>query len=471
MNFISPEFVLFFSLVLVCNFLLREKGMLYRLFFVACNAVFYAYAGPRFLLLLLHIAIVAWGTGKLLANATSNALRRTILFFSVMLNLSALAIFKYYEFFTIQAEWLVSSLGDKIDFPLLDLALPVGLSFYTFQGISYCIDQFREERTPPQSFLNVLMYVSFFPTVMSGPIMRGHAFWKQMDRNQCNESDIREGCLLILSGLFKKLVIATYLSEHVVRNVFLVPDAYSSAAALVAVYGYAIEIFCDFSGYSDLAVGIARLLGWKLPENFQSPYMALNLQDFWRRWHITLSMWLRDYLYIPLGGNRRGNRYLNLLVTMTLGGLWHGAHMRFLFWGIGHGLGLAVTHAFQQWKKRCGIDHKPGVAGTLLGWFLTFHFVAFLWIFFRAENMDIALGVIGRIAGGNLAGEGFPVLALMAIAVGLAMQGAGPFLFRRSLSFLERLPVAVQACVFFFFTTLFLRMGPEGELPFIYFQF
>ena len=286
---------------------------------------------------------------------------------------------------------------------------------------------------------------------------------------------MQEGFALILSGLFKKVVIASYLSEHIVRGVFESPEFYSSWAVLAAVYAYSIQIFCDFSGYSDMAVGVGRLMGFRLPENFRSPYLALNVQDFWRRWHITLSLWLRDYLYIPLGGSRRGNRYLNLIITMALGGLWHGSHLRFLIWGVMHGVGLAVVHAFHQLKPRLW----PGpVENTVLrwcgmaaAWLLTFHFVSLLWIFFRAEDMERSLEILRRLLFFGQPGEGFPLLVVPAVAAGLLVQLYGARLFRGFVDMQDRLPWAAQAVVLALLGGFILRMGPDGVMPFIYFQF
>ncbi|WP_462431057.1 MBOAT family O-acyltransferase, partial [Bilophila wadsworthia] len=237
-----------------------------------------------------------------------------------------------------------------------------------------------------------------------------------------------------------------------------------------------IQIFCDFSGYSDMAIGVGRLMGFRLPENFRSPYLALNIQDFWRRWHITLSLWLRDYLYIPLGGSRRGNRYLNLIITMALGGLWHGSNIRFLVWGVMHGVGLAVVHAFHELKKRFwpdGFTPSPALhwCGVGASWLLTFHFVSFLWVFFRAEDMERSLEILRRVFVFGQPGEGFPLLVIPAVLIGLALQLFGARLFAAFVDAQERLPWAVQAVVLALVGGFILKMGPDGVMPFIYFQF
>lgn len=478
MNFVTPEFAAFFLLVLTVLTLLRGLPRGQQAALLIFNLVFYGFAGPAFLPLLLAVACINWGAVRLLAGLNAPAARRTVVGLAVLLNLSLLAFFKYYEFFFTSLESLAAGIlpGDFL-LAMNDLVFPVGISFYTFQGIAYTVDRFRQPGRPPESLFRVLLFVSFFPTVMAGPIMRADEFLPQLDAPEADPHALEEGFSLILSGLFKKVVLASYLSEQVVRGVFQTPEAYSSWAVLVGVYGYSLQIFCDFSGYTDLARGVARLMGYRLPENFNAPYLAMNLQDFWRRWHMSLSRWLRDYLYISLGGNRRGNRSVNLLLTMALGGLWHGAHVRFLVWGILHGLGLAVVHGFHQIKPRLLAGFSPATLrlltplGSLLAWLLTFHFVTLLWIFFRADDMDRALEILHRLFVFGQPGEGFALLALVAILAGFAVQIGGKALFRAFTTFQIWLPWPAQAVVLAFLTGMILKLGPDGVLPFIYFQF
>ena len=483
MNFVSLEFALFFLVVLSIGALFQPGGRTQKRILLCCNLFFYATAGLFFLPLLLGVAVLDWGTGILVYRYPDRPkIRKIILGTDITLHILILAFFKYYEFFVLNVEAFCSALGMPAGMlstalPVTDLLFPVGLSFYTFQGLSYAIDQYRTPELVPQPFFSILSFISFFPTLLAGPILRAHQFLPQWNKPLYSKAAIREGFTLILSGLFKKVVLASYLSEHIVRDVFLTPDYYSSWTVLFAVYGYTIQIFCDFSGYSDMAVGVGKLMGYSLPKNFNSPYLALNLQDFWRRWHITLSLWLRDYLYIPLGGSKRGNRSLNLIITMGLGGLWHGSHLRFLIWGLLHGLGLAVVHGFQILKQKYPLPVRftnsrwASALGVGLSWLLTFHFVAFLWIFFRAEDMERSLEILRRIFCFGFAGEGFPVLVIPAILSGLLVQYFGR---RIRLSFLvlqKKLPFPVQAIVLAFLGGLILKMGPDGVMPFIYFQF
>lgn len=483
MNFVTLEFAFFLLLVLIFGNQLRNSPGPYRVMLLACNLFFYASAGLAFLPLLLGVAVLNWGTVRLLASLDTGrtGMRKGIIGLDIALHIGLLAFFKYAEFLLSGLESLLALLLPGSTSPvgffgIPDILFPVGLSFYTFQGLSYAIDHYRNPEQPPECFLDVLLFVSFFPTIMAGPIMRAHQFFPQLVPHETDSRSLQEGFALILSGLFKKVVIASYLSEHIVRDVFLSPEFYSSWTILAAVYAYSIQIFCDFSGYSDMAIGIGRLMGYKLPENFRSPYLAFNLQDFWRRWHITLSLWLRDYLYIPLGGSKRGNRYLNLVITMGLGGLWHGSYARFLVWGLLHGLGLAVVHAFQQYrpavlrtKEESSRLFRYGMKA--LAWLLTFHFVSFLWVFFRAEDMDRSLEILRRIFLFGQPGDGFPVLVIPAILAGLLIQLYGKRLFDAFIAVQERLPWFVQAVILALLGGLILKMGPDGVMPFIYFQF
>ncbi len=480
MNFITVQFVAFFLPVLCLGTWLRYCSPAgFRLFLMLASLCFYALAGPQFLPLLLVVAGLAWGTVRLMTRPqASPRSRRLVLAVDVVLHVCLLAFFKYYEFLfeTLMhlgglLAWDASALFSA---GLADMAFPVGLSFYSFQSLSYAIDHYREPRLPARSFTEVLCYVSFFPTVMSGPILREHEFFPQPEQAEQGRECFAEGMGLILSGLFKKVILATAIAEHLVDPVYGNPADYSWYMVLLAVYGYCIQIFCDFSGYTDLALGVARLMGMRLPQNFRSPYLALNLQDFWRRWHITLSQWLRDYLYIPLGGNRRGNCYVNLILTMVIGGLWHGSGLNFLIWGFFHGVGQAVARAWRLLLQRLQLPPAVGlrrVCGVVLAWLLTFHFVALLWIFFRMPDTASAWDIICRVCSAEVVGESLPLRALAAMLAGFALQWVGAPLFRVWMAGQSRLPWVLQVLVVVLLAEGLLLLGPEGVLPFIYFNF
>ncbi len=497
MNFVTLSFAFFFIFVLALHALVRKGTFSYKYGLLAINGFFYASAGLSFLPLLCAVGILnfaaAWGMQRYTAR---QKLCKSILAVNVTIHVGLLVFYKYYEFVLVHLQELLSYL----DLPLslhdlianTEFFYPVGLSFYVFQGLSYAIDQYRN-KTQPQSLLDVLLFVSFFPTILAGPILRAKDFFAQLQGQRVAEpplvqahflpqgfeaveekrQDILLGFSFILSGLFKKVVLASYLSEHIVRDVFLTPEAYASVTVLMAVYAYAMQIYCDFSGYSDMAVGVARLMGYRLPQNFNAPYLAVSIQDFWRRWHISLSTWLRDYLYIPLGGNKRGNKAVNLILTMTIGGLWHGAHLRFLIWGLMHGVLLSLMHMWQDLCKH--IPLKKNVFGgklyAFLGWFATFHFVCLLWVFFRADSAEQAVVILKRIALWESAGAGFALLVPLAIVVTLLLQCLGSRIFKAFVKGLQNAWIGVQVLIFAVLCAIILKLGPDGVLPFIYFQF
>lgn len=476
MNFVTVSFVLFFLPVLCMGWALRREVRIYKAFLLLASLLFYACAGPGFLLLLAGVALLDWGTVVLMEERTAGV-RRFLVGGAVAVHVLSLAFFKYYEpFLSLAMEWGGSAAEWLFVPALADMAMPVGLSFYTFQGLSYLIDHYRDGEAPSRSFPEVLCYLSFFPTVMSGPIMREGQFFPQLLSTHARREDFSEGSALILSGLFKKVVLATYLQAHAVDPVFGDAGAYSQWAVLAGIYAYAIQIYCDFSGYTDLALGVGRLMGFHLPANFNAPYRALNVQDFWRRWHITLSLWLRDYLYIPLGGSRKGNRYVNLVATMVIGGMWHGSGWTFVVWGALHGAGLAVVHAFHQLQHRLGWDGEavPAILRPVcrvLAWLLTFHFIAALWVFFRASSLEEAVQVLQGAVTPHGEGFGCSLLVPVIIALGLLLQWGGGWLSKGFLGLQLRMPWPLQGLVAGMLAALILNMGPEGALPFIYFSF
>ncbi|MFH1091322.1 MAG: MBOAT family O-acyltransferase, partial [Pseudomonadota bacterium] len=397
-----------------------------------------------------------------------------------------LAFFKYFEFFHGLFESALLYLELDFTLPIADIIFPIGISFFTFQGLAYTLDVYRDRGQLVRNPVHILLFVSFFPTVLSGPIMRAKDFIPRLTRSNYDSQALQTGFALILSGLFMKVVIASYLSEYIVRPVFQVPENFSSLAVLAGVYSYSIQIFCDFAGYSDLAIGLAMLLGYHVPENFKRPYLAANLQEFWHRWHISFSTWLRDYLYIPLGGNKKGlwRKYLNLMITMVLGGLWHGAHTRFLLWGALHGLGLVLSHVYADIrqgrllfrarpirKTRPRRKKGPDLLKKIGLWFLTFNFVSFLWVFFRAEDTGQAFRILKAVFSVNQPGLGFEFLVIPAILAGLGLQLFGRYFHEAYLSLQNRLPVPVQGLTVAVICIIIMRLGPEGALPFIYFQF
>lgn len=281
------------------------------------------------------------------------------------------------------------------NFQPLDIILPVGISFYTFQSISYVVDVYKRKLNPTKSWLDYIFFLSFFPALVAGPIVRADYFLPQLEKNEtASSSDIWGGLWLIMVGVIKKALIADYISQFN-DLIFNQPDLYTGVQTLMGVLGYTMQIYCDFSGYSDMAIGLALMMGFRLGINFDSPYQSTNLTEFWRRWHISLSSWLRDYVYIPLGGNRKGmfRTYLNNFLTMLIGGLWHGAAWKFVFWGAMHGVGLAVHKACKPILKRIPDNWFT----VFIFWAVTFVYVSLLWVFFRAADFSDSVLIIRNI--------------------------------------------------------------------------
>ncbi len=397
--FTNGAFWLFFGVVLLGHAFVYKNKTLRILFLFLVSLFFYFKTGGYFFSLLLISTITDYSIGIALNRASKTVVRKLLLTISVVLNLSLLAYFKYLFFFVglfnnifhenvIPVDFLaeISNQTFNSSFDISNITLPVGISFFTFQTLSYSIDVYRKRVEPVDNIIDFGFYVSFFPQLIAGPIVRASQFIPQLKKPyHVSERVVWKAILLILAGLFKKMVISDYLSINIIDRVFESPEVYSGVEILTAIYSYALQIYCDFSGYTDIAIGLALLLGFKLPKNFNAPYKATSIVSFWRRWHMSLSFWLRDYLYIPLGGNRKGTvrTGLNILITMLLGGLWHGANIRFVIWGLMHGFGLVINKFFTWVFKKLKISFpKP------LGWFITFHFIVLSWVVFRAHSIE-----------------------------------------------------------------------------------
>jgi len=350
------------------------------------------------------------------------------------------------------------------------LVLPFGVSFFTFETMSYTIDVYRRDLPPADRYLDYLLFVCFFPHLVAGPIVRPHQMLPQLAARPVADADVQaRGLWLIVTGLGKKIAIGDFLAVSLVGRAFGNPERYSSVELVVAVYAYAIQIYCDFSGYTDVALGSALLFGYRLPENFDAPYTAKNLQEFWRRWHISLSTWLRDYLYVPLGGSREGayKTYRNLMITMVLGGLWHGASWNFVIWGGLHGAGLALTRLWQ--RARHG---RPRVSFAE-AWRVvaTFHFVCFAWIFFRAPTLGHAWLMIERIARGTSGTANLGQKAEVLIVLGFGLHWVPKRWVESVRELFVRTPAPVQGIVLAAAAYgLHLAVGAKAE-PFVYGQF
>jgi alginate O-acetyltransferase complex protein AlgI len=475
MLFPTVDFALFFCLVYLGHWLLNHNARAWKAFMIVASYVFYGWWNPRYIVLLAGVTAISQVAATITSRQDDEQRRMWSMGIGVAFTIAPLVFFKYYGFFAVNVTNAATSLHASIQPPLIRVALPVGVSFYTFMAISYIVDVYRR-RFPVASWVDVSLYLSFFPHLVAGPIVRPDELIPQLDvRRDARHVDVVGAGWLILGGLFKKVVIANYLAGAIVDPVFGEPARHASLEIGVAIVAYAVQIYCDFSGYTDIAIGIAKMLGFEFPQNFDRPYSAQSIQEFWRRWHMTLSRWLRDYLYIPLGGNRKGTvrTYVNLMITMVLGGLWHGAAWHFVIWGGLHGIYLSVG----QWKRTL---RERGVLAILpdtpvmaaLRWLSTFALVCAAWVFFRADSAASAFGMLGRLLsfeGGATPLVTFPVV--LAIAIGLMTQfmprTPGEML-RAGISRLQPVPMGIAAAFALFAIT---TLGPRGVAPFIYFQF
>ena len=465
MLFPTIEFAIFFPIVLVLSWALMSRQPLWKPFIVVASYVFYAAADPRFCLLLAGITVGNQVAAVLVHRSRDERRRKWITGTAVALDLLMLGVFKYYAFFVEDVGDVLDSVALGMPLPLLTIALPIGVSFFTFQAITYVVDVKRGE-AEPASLLDAAIYLSFFPHLVAGPIVRASEFLPQLKApRDPNRVALGAGLALIALGLIKKVALADTLAREIVDPVFGVPEAYFAPDAILAAYAYAAQIYCDFSGYTDIAIGLALLLGFVFPQNFNSPYRATGFRDFWRRWHMTLSRFLRDYLYIPLGGSRGGRlfTYRNLMITMVLGGLWHGAAWTFVLWGAFHGAGLVAEHAFGGRVGR----RTP----TWLRWFVTFNLVCFAWILFRSQDLGLFGTFLGRLVDPGAATLWTPlVVAIVALVVGMQLLPPRP-LERLQLR-IERLRPAVLAAGLAVIILLVGATVPsQGVPPFIYFQF
>lgn len=476
MLFNSAEFGVFFVFVFFVTWALYGKLWMRNLFLCIVSVFFYMCWNPRFIVLILAATIIDYAAASFIHRSTVRKVRVGWLLVSLISNLGILFAFKYLGFATSTLQMLVEWLGLPVTVPQMSLLLPVGISFYTFQSMSYTLDIYYGTLKPCRNFMDFLTFVAFFPQLVAGPIVRASDFVPQLYQNQrLTQSEAGWALFRVMQGLVKKVVISDFLSINLVDRVFETPYMYSSLEVLVAAYGYSLQIYCDFSGYSDIAVGTAKLLGFWLPENFDLPYKAQSIREFWRRWHISLSTWLKDYLYIPLGGNRgkwAWLTYRNLFLTMLLGGLWHGAAWTFVLWGALHGGALALNH---WWVQRKGSPSKtpertPGWRGVLLT-LATFHFVCFCFVLFRAGSFQVFLDFMEAMFQGTFDTSNLQPLVMLALLAGFLGHMLPKRWFDISAEWYGKLPSLAQAAVIGLVVWGVWEVAGSGVVPFIYFQF
>jgi alginate O-acetyltransferase complex protein AlgI len=472
MLFNSIGFFLFFGVVLGLHSLpLPWKAK--KLNLVVASSAFYAAWNPGFVLLLWISIVVDWTLAKRMVRLGPTG-RRGLLLVSLSTNLGILCFFKYGDFISANVGLVGRQLGFNINPGPVGLILPVGISFYTFETLSYTIDVYRGDR-PWKSFLDFAVFLTFFPHLVAGPIVRPDDFLPQCEtERRANRAQVGWGLSLLMFGLFEKVVLADGVLAPVADLVFTQSAAVGAADAWCGAVAFAGQIFCDFAGYSLCAIGVALCFGFQLPDNFNCPYAALGFSDFWTRWHISLSTWLRDYLYISLGGNRVGKArtYVNLIVTMLLGGLWHGAAWTFVAWGGLHGLYLIGEQILQPFLSSSRASKS--CVGRLVGLFVTFSLTTLAWVFFRAPTFTIAFDVLTGMAGRHqaavlgLLGVRNEVAVAITIAVMLAFQW---HLRDRSLgTFVRRVPATARA-IFLAAMAILVLTESGVDRAFIYFQF
>ena len=495
MLFVEFRFFWFFLAVFCVYWSLRENRSR-KIWLLVCSYFFYACWNWKFLFLIMASSALDYLVGSMLARTDDARKRRAWLIVSLCANLGTIAFFKYYNFFVSSAAELLAWLGVPASLHTLNIIIPVGVSFYTFHSMSYTIDVYRRKLEPVRSLLDLACFIGFFPQMVAGPIVRASMFLPQLRAiRRYAEVDVRGALVLFLTGFIKKACIADAVAPFVDRY-FEAPWNFTAASGWLAVLFYAIQIYCDFSGYTDMAIASAGLLGYQLPVNFRFPYFAANISDFWHRWHISLSSWLRDYLYIPLGGNR-GKAwfvYRNIMITMLLGGLWHGGAWTFVIWGGLHGVALVVHRA---WSKRrdvlpdiremegralsrpppeykeardatAGVPPRRSIA-SWFAWLLTMYWVCLAWIFFRAVDLPHAAPVLRSFVcfrGGphDLGVRMFALVLVLGIVHWLNFRGVFSTWWRRPSA---PLFAAGYGCAF----AIVLLFIPPHYAPFIYFQF
>ena len=519
-------FVYFFTLFILLFFALRNHHKARRYVFCLFSLYFFYKASGWFVGLVLVSAVVDFFLSNAIYREKSQSKKKFLLVLSILFNLGMLFYFKYTDFFI----EISNSLFDT-NFNPLNLILPIGISFYTFENLSYTVDVYRGEFKPANKFSDYLLFLAFFPKLMMGPIVRAHDFVPQINEPYViSERDFAKGFFLIISGLIKKLVISDYITLNMVDYMFDNPALHTGVENLMAVYGYAMVIYCDFSGYSEIAIGIALWLGFKIPPNFMSPYQSLNITEFWRRWHISLSTWLKDYLYIPLGGNRNfsvasfifvggflvgsfimgvelfhlSNLWaavisavlllifiipalitkktsgiaanFNLLTTMLLGGFWHGASWNFIIWGAIHGVGLGIHKIWMLLTDKSLAAFNQSRIYKIISGILTFHFVCFAWIFFKAEDLEIAKEMIYQIFNNfdiSVFGpfydnyKGVVWMILVAMILHLIPDNLADKVIART----KTIPMVVYILVFFLFLILYGYFKSAEQVMPIYLQF
>lgn len=474
MAFPTIGFAYFFALVTTVAWLLRRRWETRKACLLAASYVFYAAWDIRLLPALAGISLLDWGIAEAILRAPGTRSKRLWLLAGVGANIGLLAFFKLYDFLRDSSESLARMLGLSAHLPVLEILVPVGLSFYAFQGLAYLVDAYRGTVYRAHSLLDFMLFMAFFPKLLAGPICRSHDLLPQFAREEASEvPELSRAVALIATGLFKKVVLASILASRLVDDAFLAPNHYAWHELLLAVYAYSVQLYLDFSGYTDMARGLALLLGFRLPENFAYPYAATNLGEYWRRWHITFSTWLRDYVYFPLGGSRCSppRAYFNLFLTFLVCGIWHGSDWRFVLWGAAHGVGLVVYRAYLNRHSAESGGPRPIVNwAPLWGWAATLTFCAFVRIPFKSPDLQTAGAFVEALVSSDRSGSVDLVVVLVTL-LGIGMNFFGRPVFEWLVGAHARIPSYARPVAWVAVGMLLLALDREDVAPYIYFGF
>lgn len=473
MNFATVSYLIFFVVVFAVYWTLSRRRQ--NVFLCLASYFFYACWDYRFLSLILASTLVDFVAGRQIHRASRATTRKFWLGVSLVVNLGALGFFKYFNFFADGLVDLAGFAGWHLSSPTLNIILPVGISFYTFQTMSYSLDIYLRKLEPIDSLIDFATFVAFFPQLVAGPIVRAREFVYQLESDRpFRWVEFEDGLVRILFGFCKKIFIADTLAVYLVDPVFANPSDHTQGALWLALAGYSVQIYADFSGYSNIAIGSAKLLGFSIPENFAFPYLSRDISEFWRRWHMTMSRFFRDYVYIALGGNRRGyaRTLLNLAATTLVSGLWHGAGWTFVIWGGLHGVYLAINQLWRRWGGRWRAGSKTvQMLGFAPAWMVTQLAVALAWVLFRSPDLAAAHQYLrGLLGAGGTVGVEIPLLVKLAFVAFLIDHLFGLTVERKTLSGL-RIPVPVKSLGYVALIIFLYHAHPSQVDPFIYFQF
>lgn len=476
MEFPTIKFAYFALITLSVSWVLHQKRTAQKVFLLLASYFFCWKFKPLFLAIIVLSSLMNFGFGKALVRMKGHPKRKAMLTLGLVLNLGVLGFFKYYNFFMDSLGEFLAFMALEVHLPLMEVIAPFAISFYTFQGMAYIVDTYRDKAAQPASLLDFLLFIAFFPQLGAGPICRSEDLLPQIAAPAPKHiPNLSEAVALIATGLFKKMVLATYLASHLTTNAFIVPKNWSSLELALAVYAYTAQVYLDFSGYTDLARGIGLLFGFKLPKNFNYPYAATNIGDFWRRWHMTFSKWLREYIYFPLGGSR-GSRlrcYFNLMVTFLACGIWHGASWGYIIWGGLHGIWLSVYKASLDLRRDYGFKTEGPWPWLWLagGWFVTISFCAFARIFFKCPDLKTSFDLWGQLFSFTTKGNGFDLGVLLITILTFAMNFYGRPVFKAVVELHERIPNPVKPLAWVGLMLLLFVLKPYGMAATIYFQF